>query len=149
MHMYWSSSPSWCSTFDVLTLFKPIGYLLAWDMSWSEHFQYGKASVNYSNWKLIESLLKQYLKRFYAFYTNVTVADYENTTIWQIPRWNNITIFMKIHLYDQLQDETYSRLNNDSESGFIGQVSLHKQGICLGTVALSVLTHITQNIHYG
>ena len=31
-----------------------------------------------------------------------------------------------------------------SESGFIGQVSLHKQGIWLGKVALSVLT---QNIH--
>ena len=34
---------------------------------------------------------------------------------------------------------------SESESGFIGQVSLHKQGIWLGKVALSVLT---QNIHH-
>src|SRR4029434_2696985 len=35
---------------------------------------------------------------------------------------------------------------SESESGFIGQVSLHKQGILLGKVTLSVLT---QNIHYN
>ena len=35
---------------------------------------------------------------------------------------------------------------NKSESGFIGQVSLHKQGIWLGKVSLSVLT---QNIHHN
>ena len=37
------------------------------------------------------------------------------------------------------------RSESESESGFIGQVRLHKQGIWLGKVTLSVLT---QNIHY-
>src|SRR4029434_2482303 len=35
---------------------------------------------------------------------------------------------------------------SESESGFIGQVSLHKQGISLGKVTLNVLT---QNMHYN
>src|SRR4029434_4813187 len=39
-----------------------------------------------------------------------------------------------------------NKSESKSESGFIGQVSLHKQGILLGKVTLSVLT---QNIHYN
>src|SRR4029434_8217963 len=37
-------------------------------------------------------------------------------------------------------------ISSESESGFIGQVSLHEQGIWLGKVALSVLT---QNIQHS
>src|SRR4029434_10129342 len=39
-----------------------------------------------------------------------------------------------------------NKSESKSESGFIGQVSLHKQRILLGKVSLNVLT---QNIHYN
>ena len=71
-----------------------------------------------------------------------------------LDRLNNIlSCFKKTHFvlyfYENIGivgNNTISLKWYISESGFNGQVSLHKQGILLGKVALSVLT---QNIHHN